>query len=125
MEKRILLVDDDEKMCSLLIRYLGEFGFAVTAVTRPSEAIAALDRNQFDLAILNVMLPEMDGFELFKKIRESEELPIIMLTARGELPDKVLGLELGSVTTTYPSHSSQGSLSPVSGRSCGGTRAVK
>jgi len=96
MNERILLVDDDEKMNALLIRYLGQFGFSVTAVARPHKAIATLLNDRFDIAIIDIMLPEMDGFELCKKIRETEDLPIIFLTARGELPDRVLGLELGS-----------------------------
>lgn len=95
MEK-VVIVDDDEKMSALLVRYLGEFGFEVVSMSRPSEALALLGQNRFDIAILDVMLPEMDGFELLKKIREIDDLPIIMLTARGELPDRVLGLELGS-----------------------------
>jgi DNA-binding response OmpR family regulator len=95
MEK-VVIVDDDEKMSALLVRYLGEFGFEVVSMSRPSEALALLGQSRFDIAILDVMLPEMDGFELLKKIREIDDLPIIMLTARGELPDRVLGLELGS-----------------------------
>ncbi|GAB6276817.1 MAG: response regulator transcription factor [Rectinema sp.] len=95
MEK-VVIVDDDEKMSALLVRYLGEFGFEVVSMSRPSEALALLGQSRFDIAILDVMLPEMDGFELLKKIREIDGLPIIMLTARGELPDRVLGLELGS-----------------------------
>jgi len=95
MEK-VVIVDDDEKMSALLVRYLGEFGFEVVSMSRPSEALALLGQSRFDIAILDVMLPEMDGFELLKKIREIDDLPIIMLTARGELLDRVLGLELGS-----------------------------
>jgi DNA-binding response OmpR family regulator len=96
MNEKVLIVDDDEKLSSLLVRYLGEFGFDVTSVVRPSAAIKELENKSFDIAILDVMLPEMDGFALCRKIRETGDLPIIMLTARGELSDKILGLELGS-----------------------------
>ncbi|WP_020613583.1 response regulator transcription factor [Sediminispirochaeta bajacaliforniensis] len=96
MEERVLLLDDDQKMNSLLIRYLEQFGFRVTAFTHPKEALMALKSQHFDIAILDVMLPDMDGFAVCKRIRKEWDLPVVMLTARGELSDKVLGLELGS-----------------------------
>jgi len=96
MQEKILLVDDDEKMNALLVRYLTEFGFQIHPCTRPSDALASLKTQSYDLAILDVMLPEMDGFELCRILHEKGDLPVIMLTARGEISDRVLGLELGS-----------------------------
>jgi two-component system, OmpR family, response regulator len=80
--------------------YLKRFDFELAWAARPSEGLARLREEHFDAAILDVMLPEMDGFELLRTIRRADasfsELPLIMLTARGELPDKVVGLELGA-----------------------------
>jgi len=97
---RILLIDDDEHLASPLATYLKRFDFELAWAARPSEGLARLRDEHFDAAILDVMLPEMDGFELLRTIRRgggpAAELPLIMLTARGELPDKVVGLELGA-----------------------------
>lgn len=96
MKHTILIIDDDEKLNSLLCRFLGDFGFSVHTATTPSKGFQLLKKIDPDLIILDVMLPEMDGFEVCKTIRQKSEVPIIMLTARGELTDKVVGLELGS-----------------------------
>jgi DNA-binding response OmpR family regulator len=92
---RILLIDDDKKLGELLTEYFQKFDLLVVPVVTPSEALQVLKRDRFDAIILDVMLPEMDGFEVCKKIRAFSDLPILMLTARGETSDKVLGLELG------------------------------
>ncbi|KYG68338.1 DNA-binding response regulator [Bdellovibrio bacteriovorus] len=92
---RIALIDDDQKLGELLKQYFSQFELETVQFTLPSEALSALKREKFDAIILDVMLPEMDGFEVCKKIRGFSDLPILMLTARGETSDKVLGLELG------------------------------
>ena len=93
---RVLLIDDDDRLNALLTEYLGKFGYAVRAATRPSAGLRALKADPPDLVILDVMLPEMDGLSVCRKIRETSRVPIIMLTARGEVSDRIVGLELGA-----------------------------
>ena len=93
---RILLIDDDEHLAAPLAAYLKRFDLALTSASRPSEGLMRLRGERFDAAILDVMLPEMDGFELCRTIRKESDIPIIMLTARGEVMDRVVGLELGA-----------------------------
>lgn len=93
---RILLIDDDERLADILERYFVRFEFVLTSATHPSHGLKLLADNNFDLVILDIMLPEMDGFEVCKVIRKTSEIPIIMLTARGEVMDRVVGLELGA-----------------------------
>ncbi|UXR64990.1 response regulator transcription factor [Bdellovibrio bacteriovorus] len=92
---RILLIDDDQKLGELLRQYFQQFDLLIEQSTTPSQALQSLRRDRFDAIILDVMLPEMDGFEVCKRIRSFSDIPILMLTARGETSDKVLGLELG------------------------------
>jgi DNA-binding response OmpR family regulator len=92
----ILIIDDDEKLNQLLTGFLSDFGFQVLAATRPEKGLKTIKQKSPELVILDVMLPGMDGFEVCKKIRQQSSVPIIMLTARGELMDKVVGLELGA-----------------------------
>lgn len=96
MKHHILIIDDDEKLTRLLTGFLSDFGFRVAAAHSPSEGFKIIQKLNPDLIILDIMLPEMDGFEVCKTIRQKSSVPIIMLTARGELTDKVVGLELGS-----------------------------
>ncbi|MCP5104862.1 MAG: response regulator transcription factor [bacterium] len=96
MKKKILVIDDDEKLNSLLKDYLGNFGFAAETVTHPDKGLRKIKSNPPDLIILDVMLPGMDGFETCKEIRKTTAIPIIMLTARGEVTDRIVGLELGA-----------------------------
>ena len=96
MESTILIIDDDEKLNRLLTDFLSEFGFKILTATHPEDGLKKLNRKSPDLVILDVMLPGMDGFEVCKTIRQHSLVPIIMLTARGELMDKVVGLELGA-----------------------------
>ena len=93
---RILLIDDDELLAAPLASYLQRFGLELVAALRPSVGLARLRDEHFDAAILDVMLPEMDGFELCRTIRRDSDIPIIMLTARGDVMDRVVGLELGA-----------------------------
>ena len=96
----ILLIDDDEQLGPPLAAYFQRFDLSLTLAHRPSTGLAKLRAGHFDAAILDVMLPEMDGFELCRTIRKggdgTSDIPIIMLTARGDVMDRVVGLELGA-----------------------------
>lgn len=91
-----LLIDDDEKLAPLLKEYCGKYGIDVDAAHLPSIGLEKLKANPVDVIILDVMLPEMDGFEVCRTIRQFSEIPIIMLTARGEVTDRIVGLEIGA-----------------------------
>ena len=96
MEKKILIIDDDQKLNTLLINYLKKFNLAATAVTHPHDGISLLEKEMPDLIILDIMLPDMDGFEVCKTIRKKYIVPIVMLTARGDVTDRIVGLEIGA-----------------------------
>ena len=93
---RILLIDDDAQLGPPLAAYFARFDMALECALKPSEGLARLRQGGVDAAILDVMLPEMDGFALCRAIRKESDIPIIMLTARGEVMDRVVGLELGA-----------------------------
>ena len=95
---KLLLVDDDEDLCELLDEYLTLEGFVVSMVHNGKSALALITENpsRFDAIILDVMLPEMNGFDVLKSISSNNHTPVLMLTARGEDTDTVLGLELGA-----------------------------
>ena len=97
---QILLIDDDEQLGPPLAAYFQRFDLSLTLAHRPSTGLSKLRDGHFDAAILDVMLPEMDGFELCRTIRKggdfASDIPIIMLTARGDVMDRVVGLELGA-----------------------------
>lgn len=93
---RLLLIDDDEHLGPPLAAYLARSGFELTQATRPSIGLERLRSGRFDAVILDVMLPEMDGFETCRAIRRESAVPVIMLTARGDVMDRVVGLELGA-----------------------------
>jgi len=93
---RVLIIDDDARLNALLIEYLGRFGFSVKAVAHPREGLRELKAELPDLVILDIMLPEMDGLAVCRKIRETTRVPIIMLTARGDVADRIVGLEMGA-----------------------------
>jgi OmpR family response regulator RpaB len=93
---RILLIDDDAQLGPPLAQYVQRFDLALVHALRPSEGLSLLRQQAFDAAILDVMLPEMDGFELCRTIRAESDIPIVMLTARGDVMDRVVGLELGA-----------------------------
>ncbi len=94
--QRVLLIDDDEWLAPPLATYLARFDFELHSATRPSAGLALLREQPFDAVILDVMLPEMVGFELCRTIRRESAVPILMLSARGEVTDRVVGLELGA-----------------------------
>jgi two-component system, OmpR family, response regulator len=93
---RILLIDDDAQLAEPLAAYFRRFDFELQQATRPSEGLARLREGGFDAVILDVMLPEQDGFAVCRAIRAESDVPIVMLTARGEVMDRVVGLELGA-----------------------------
>lgn len=92
----VLLIDDDEKLAPLLIEYCARYDITISAALKPSAGIAKLKNTHFDAVILDVMLPEMDGFEVCRTIRSTSDIPVIMLTARGDVTDRVVGLEIGA-----------------------------
>ncbi|MCW8824801.1 MAG: response regulator transcription factor [Gammaproteobacteria bacterium] len=93
---KILLIDDDERLAGLLSQFFDRFDMVLDSALRPSDGFTKLESGGYALVILDVMLPEMDGFEVCKKIRKQSDIPIIMLTARGDVMDRVVGLELGA-----------------------------
>lgn len=93
---KILLIDDDEKLGELLATFFERFDMELVAATHPDEGLRQLEAAQPDLIILDVMLPGQDGFEVCRTIRRSSNIPIIMLTARGEVTDRIVGLEIGA-----------------------------
>lgn len=96
MNSRILVVDDEKEIADLLELYLKNENFTVFKFYSAKEALACADSTELDLAVLDVMLPDMNGFELCRRIREKHTFPIIMLTARDEEVDKITGLTLGA-----------------------------
>ena len=95
--RRILVVDDDAELRGLLSRFLGEHGFAVVQAADGAAMLQATDAQLFDLVVLDVMLPDQDGFSLLPQLRTSSfRMPVIMLTAMGSETDRVVGLELGA-----------------------------
>ncbi len=92
----LLIIDDDTRLLSLLEEYLPRFDMAVSTLSDPREGLEIIRRNPPDLAILDVSMPGMDGFELCREIRRFSRIPIIILSARGEPTDKIVGLELGA-----------------------------
>ena len=96
MSQRILLVEDDARLATMVSDYLGEAGFRMSATASGAEAERLLTGDSFDAAILDLMLPDMDGLELCRRVRARSAIPLLMLTARGDPLDRVVGLELGA-----------------------------
>jgi DNA-binding response OmpR family regulator len=93
---RILLVEDDQRLAEMVKNYLGAAGFAVTVCSHGTAAIALEGRETFDALVLDLMLPDLDGLEVCRRIRARSQTPILMLTARGDAMDRVVGLEIGA-----------------------------
>ncbi|RZS57023.1 response regulator transcription factor [Sphaerotilus mobilis] len=93
---RLLLIDDDQHLAAPLTTYLQRYDLALDHADRPSAGLARLAAGHYDAVILDVMLPEMDGFAVCREIRKTSDIPILMLTARGDVMDRVIGLELGA-----------------------------
>ncbi|MBQ9860505.1 MAG: response regulator transcription factor [Clostridia bacterium] len=95
-EVKIMVVDDDSNICELLRLYLEKEGFGVVIMPDGEKALAAFDTEKPDLILLDVMMPKLDGWQVCRELRKKSQCPIIMLTAKGEVFDRVLGLELGA-----------------------------
>lgn len=96
MKYKILIVDDDENICELLRLYLEKEGFETVVANDGEAAVSAAQKHLPDLILLDIMLPLLDGWQVCREIRKTLETPIIMITAKGEVFDKILGLELGA-----------------------------
>lgn len=92
----ILLIDDDTELCSMLTDYLGRFGFQVTAVHRGDTGLTMALERPYALVLLDVMLPGLDGFEVLRRLRAVSPMNVLLLTARGEDVDRIVGLEIGA-----------------------------
>ena len=92
----VFIIDDDVELTSLLDEFLSDFKFTVIYKHNPLEALEYLKNNKVDLILLDIMMPEMDGFQVLRNIRESSNTPVMMLTAKGDVADKIVGLELGA-----------------------------
>lgn len=93
---RVLVIDDDERLSEMLATYLASRGFSVERRFDGRSGIEALSAAGFDAVVLDVMLPDLDGFEVLKRLRKASNVPVLMLTARGEDTDRIVGLELGA-----------------------------
>lgn len=93
---RILMIEDDTQLAAMIGEYLSQAGLRVTHHATATEGFAALKRSTFDAVILDLMLPDADGFEVCRRLRAESDIPVLMLTARGDEMDRVVGLELGA-----------------------------
>ncbi len=96
MTARILIIDDDERLAAMVSDYLTGAGFRVAAAGSARDGEQRLKREQFDALVLDLMLPDADGLDVCRRIRQSSDVPILMLTARGDAMDRVVGLEMGA-----------------------------
>jgi len=93
---RILIIDDDEELCELVSEYLTVEGFTVESVNDGESGLARALEGEYDMVILDVMLPKMNGFDVLRNLRQQSKLPVIMLTARGDDMERIVGLEIGA-----------------------------
>ncbi|AOE50766.1 response regulator [Kangiella sediminilitoris] len=93
---KLLIADDDTELCQLLQEYLSQEGFDITVAHDGASAAQLILNESFDLMVLDVMLPNMNGFDVLKEVRKESQVPILMLTARGDEIDRIVGLELGA-----------------------------
>jgi two-component system phosphate regulon response regulator OmpR len=93
---RILLVDDDPRLAGMVSEYLGEAGFRVSIAATGRAGLERLDREPYDALVLDLMLPDIDGLEVCRRLRAKSDTPVLMLTARGDAMDRVVGLEMGA-----------------------------
>src|SRR5947209_3312582 len=96
MAGRILLIEDDSRLAEMVSEYLGESGFHVSVATGGRAGLERLAREPFDALVLDLMLPDMDGLEVCRELRAKSDTPVLMLTARGDAADRIVGLELGA-----------------------------
>lgn len=95
-QNNLLLIDDDQELTELLSEYLGSQGFTIAIANDGEMGLNMANEKQYDLILLDVMLPKMDGFEVLKQLRQTNKTPVLMLTARGDDFDRIFGLELGA-----------------------------
>ncbi|WP_446010186.1 response regulator transcription factor [Candidatus Electrothrix sp.] len=93
---KILMIDDDRKLCRLVTDYLEPMGYEVEAAHNGAQGLEMVKAETYHAAILDVMLPEMDGFEVLKLLRKESDIPVLMLSARGDETDRIVGLEMGA-----------------------------
>lgn len=93
---KILMIDDDRKLCRLVADYLEPMGYAVEAAHNGKQGLDMIKAGEYQAAILDVMMPEMDGFEVLKQLRTKSDIPVLMLSARGDETDRIVGLEMGA-----------------------------
>lgn len=93
---RVLIIDDDEELCELVSEYLTVEGFETSCVHDGESGLKKAGTGEYDLAILDVMLPKMNGFDVLRNLRESSDVPVLMLTARGDDMERIVGLEIGA-----------------------------
>ncbi len=93
---KVLIIDDDEELCELVSEYLTVEGFETEAVHDGADGLEMAVKGDYDLAILDVMLPKMNGFDVLRNLREKSNLPVLMLTARGDDMERIVGLEIGA-----------------------------
>ncbi len=93
---KILIIDDDEELCELVSEYLTVEGFEIECVNDGATGLERALSGEYDMAILDVMLPKMNGFDVLRALREQSKLPVIMLTARGDDMERIVGLEIGA-----------------------------
>jgi DNA-binding response OmpR family regulator len=96
MAERILLIEDDPRLAEMVSEYLGEAGFRVSVAAGGRAGLERLAREPFDALVLDLMLPDMDGLEVCRELRAKHETPVLMLTARGDAADRIVGLEIGA-----------------------------
>lgn len=97
MNKRVLLIEDDKDMQKLIVEYLKEYDFYCVAFDQPKDVLEHFKiDNNYSIIILDLMLPEMDGFDLFKKLKQIKDIPIVISSARGDIGNKIHGFELGA-----------------------------
>src|SRR6188508_2413499 len=96
MAIRVLLIDDDARLSELLSGYMAQNGVALTHARDGAAGLVALEADTFDALLLDVMMPGMDGLEVLRRVRARSRIPVLMLTARGDEADRVVGLELGA-----------------------------
>ena len=96
MPEHILMIEDDESLSAMVAEYLAAMDMRVTPAPDATRGMALLRRQEFDALVLDVMLPDLDGFEVCRQVRAASDIPILMLTARGDEMDRIVGLELGA-----------------------------
>ncbi|WP_234697086.1 response regulator transcription factor [Nitrosophilus alvini] len=96
MSRRVLLIEDDKQMKELITDYLSGYGYETVSFSDPKAALENFSKHSYDIVILDLMLPKMDGFDVCKKIKEFSDIPVIISSARGDIGNKIHGFELGA-----------------------------